>query len=86
MLSATGFRPDHSWVDIPVRDRTGRVRHDGGVVTGAPDCTSSACPCSAPAPPPTSTAQPPTPKPWPATCTPSSAADADNENLPGLGP
>jgi putative flavoprotein involved in K+ transport len=33
---ATGFRPDHSWLDIPVLDRTGRIRHDGGVVTGAP--------------------------------------------------
>ena len=33
---ATGFRPDHSWLDIPVRDRTGRIRHDGGVVDGAP--------------------------------------------------
>jgi putative flavoprotein involved in K+ transport len=36
VLWATGFRPDHSWLDIPVRDRTGRLRHDGGVVTGAP--------------------------------------------------
>ena len=36
VLWATGFRPDHSWVDIPVRDRSGRIRHDGGVVTGAP--------------------------------------------------
>ena len=36
LLWATGFRPDHSWLDIPVRDRTGRIRHDGGVVTGAP--------------------------------------------------
>ena len=36
VLWATGFRPDHSWLDIPVRDRTGQVRHDGGVVTGAP--------------------------------------------------
>ena len=36
VLWATGFRPDHSWLDIPVRDRTGRIRHDGGVVTGAP--------------------------------------------------
>jgi putative flavoprotein involved in K+ transport len=35
VLWATGFRPDHSWLDIPVRDRTGRIRHDGGVVTGA---------------------------------------------------
>jgi putative flavoprotein involved in K+ transport len=33
---ATGFRPDHSWLDIPVRDHNGHVRHDGGVVTGAP--------------------------------------------------
>jgi putative flavoprotein involved in K+ transport len=33
---ATGFRPDHTWLDIPVRDRTGRIRHDGGVVTDAP--------------------------------------------------
>jgi putative flavoprotein involved in K+ transport len=36
VLWATGFRPDHSWLDIPVRDRTGGIRHDGGVVTGAP--------------------------------------------------
>jgi putative flavoprotein involved in K+ transport len=36
VLWATGFRPDHSWLDIPVRDRTGRIRHDGGVVTAAP--------------------------------------------------
>jgi putative flavoprotein involved in K+ transport len=36
VLWATGFRPDHSWLDIPVLDRTGHVRHDGGVVTGAP--------------------------------------------------
>jgi putative flavoprotein involved in K+ transport len=33
---ATGFRPDYSWLDIPVHDRAGRIRHDGGVVTGAP--------------------------------------------------
>jgi putative flavoprotein involved in K+ transport len=36
VLSATGFRPDHSWLDIPVRDRTGHIRHDAGVVTGVP--------------------------------------------------
>jgi putative flavoprotein involved in K+ transport len=36
VLWATGFRPDHSWLDIPVRDRTGHIRHHGGVVTGAP--------------------------------------------------
>ena len=36
VLWATGFRPDHAWLDIPVRDRTGRIRHDGGVVTSVP--------------------------------------------------
>jgi putative flavoprotein involved in K+ transport len=36
VLWATGFRPDHSWLDIPVLDRSGRIRHDGGVVAGAP--------------------------------------------------
>ena len=29
---ATGFRPDHSWLEVPVLDRKGRVRHHGGVV------------------------------------------------------
>ena len=29
---ATGFRPDYAWLDVPVFDRKGRVRHDGGVV------------------------------------------------------
>jgi putative flavoprotein involved in K+ transport len=32
ILWATGFRPDHSWLDVPVLDRKGRIRHDGGVV------------------------------------------------------
>jgi putative flavoprotein involved in K+ transport len=36
VLWATGFRPDHSWLDIPVRDRKGQICHDGGVVTEAP--------------------------------------------------
>jgi putative flavoprotein involved in K+ transport len=36
ILWATGFRADHSWLNIPVRDRTGHIRHDGGVVTSAP--------------------------------------------------
>ena len=36
VLWATGFRPDHSWLDIPVLDHRGRIRHDGGIVTGAP--------------------------------------------------
>jgi putative flavoprotein involved in K+ transport len=29
---ATGFRPDYSWLHVPVFDRKGRIRHDGGVV------------------------------------------------------
>jgi putative flavoprotein involved in K+ transport len=32
ILWATGFRPDYSYLDVPVLDRKGRVRHDGGVV------------------------------------------------------
>ena len=32
IIWATGFRPDFSYLDVPVRDRKGRVRHDGGVV------------------------------------------------------
>jgi putative flavoprotein involved in K+ transport len=33
---ATGFRADYSWLEVPVLDHKGRVRHDGGVVTDAP--------------------------------------------------
>jgi putative flavoprotein involved in K+ transport len=33
---ATGFRPDYSWLHVPVLDRKGNVRHEGGVVTEAP--------------------------------------------------
>ena len=32
VLWATGYRPDYSWLDVPVLDRKGRIRHDGGVV------------------------------------------------------
>ena len=28
---ATGFRPDYSWLEVPVLDRKGMIRHDGGV-------------------------------------------------------
>ena len=31
IIWATGFRPDYSWLDVPVLDRKGQVRHDGGV-------------------------------------------------------
>ncbi|MTD54395.1 NAD(P)-binding domain-containing protein [Amycolatopsis pithecellobii] len=30
---ATGFRPDLSWLEVPVTDRKGRVVHDGGVTS-----------------------------------------------------
>jgi putative flavoprotein involved in K+ transport len=29
---ATGFRPDYRWLDVPVLDAKGRLRHDGGIV------------------------------------------------------
>ena len=35
ILWATGFRADFSWLEVPVLDRRGRIRHDGGV-TRAP--------------------------------------------------
>jgi len=33
---ATGFRPDYRWLDLPVLNYKGELRHDGGVVVGAP--------------------------------------------------
>ncbi|MEU4512175.1 NAD(P)-binding domain-containing protein [Nonomuraea wenchangensis] len=32
---ATGFRPDYRWLEVPVLDAKGRLRHDGGVA-GSP--------------------------------------------------
>lgn len=29
---ATGYLPDHGWLDLPVFDRKGRIMHEGGVV------------------------------------------------------
>ena len=29
---ATGYRPDYSWLNLPVFDRKGRIVHDGGIV------------------------------------------------------
>ena len=29
---ATGYRPDYSWLDVPVVDPKGHLRHEGGVV------------------------------------------------------
>ncbi|TPG29582.1 NAD(P)-binding domain-containing protein [Mycolicibacterium hodleri] len=30
IIWATGFRPDMSWLDVPVFDQKGQIRHDGG--------------------------------------------------------
>jgi putative flavoprotein involved in K+ transport len=32
ILWATGYRPVYSWLHVPVLDRKGQIRHDGGVV------------------------------------------------------
>jgi putative flavoprotein involved in K+ transport len=32
IIWATGYRPDYSWLDVPVFDYRGRIRHDGGIV------------------------------------------------------
>ena len=32
IIWATGYRPDYSWLELPVLDRKGMVRHDGGIV------------------------------------------------------
>jgi len=31
MVWATGYRPDYSWLQVPVLDRKGQILHDGGV-------------------------------------------------------
>ncbi len=36
IIWATGYRPDYSWLDVPVLDRKGHMRHDGGVVADSP--------------------------------------------------
>jgi len=43
IIWATGFRPDYSWLQVPVLDRKGHIQHEGGVtpspglyVTGLP--------------------------------------------------
>jgi len=32
ILWATGYSPDYSWLEIPLLDRKGKLRHDGGIV------------------------------------------------------
>ena len=36
IIWATGLKPDYSWLHVPVLDRKGHLRHDGGVVTESP--------------------------------------------------
>ncbi len=36
VIWATGYRPDYSWLDVPVVDAKGQIRHDGGVVVESP--------------------------------------------------
>jgi putative flavoprotein involved in K+ transport len=36
VIWATGYRPNYSWLEVPVLDRKGMVVHDGGVVISAP--------------------------------------------------
>lgn len=36
VLWATGYRPDYSWLDLPVVRRDGTILHDGGVVADSP--------------------------------------------------
>ena len=31
IIWATGYRPDYTWLKVPVLDRKGMIRHDGGV-------------------------------------------------------
>lgn len=32
VLWATGYRPDHTWIDLPIFDRKGRLVHDEGTI------------------------------------------------------
>ncbi|MCH2337406.1 MAG: NAD(P)-binding domain-containing protein [Pseudomonadales bacterium] len=36
VIWATGYKPDYSWLDLPVFDSKGRLKHEGGVVTDSP--------------------------------------------------
>lgn len=36
VIWATGYRPNYSWLEVPVLDRKGMVVHDGGVVIASP--------------------------------------------------
>jgi putative flavoprotein involved in K+ transport len=36
VIWACGFKPDYSWLEVPVLDRKGMIRHNGGVVSSSP--------------------------------------------------
>ena len=36
IIWATGYRPDYSWLELPVLDRKGMIGHEGGIVARAP--------------------------------------------------
>lgn len=36
VIWASGYRPDYSWLELPVLDRKGMIIHDGGIVLRAP--------------------------------------------------
>ena len=36
VIWATGFKPDYSWLHVPVFDRKGNIVHDEGVIPCAP--------------------------------------------------
>jgi putative flavoprotein involved in K+ transport len=33
IIWATGYRPDYSWLELPILDRKGMIRHDGGIAS-----------------------------------------------------
>jgi putative flavoprotein involved in K+ transport len=32
IIWATGYRPDYTWLEVPVLDRKGMIHHDGGII------------------------------------------------------
>ena len=76
---ATGYQPDYGWLDAPVVDARGRLRHDGGLVRNAPGMYALGLPVMRTARPRTSTAAPTTP---PRSSTTSSAIWASTSGPP----
>jgi putative flavoprotein involved in K+ transport len=35
IIWATGYRPDYRWLEVPVLDQKGMIRHDGGITSSA---------------------------------------------------